>query len=260
MTVKINFYVNLIVKSIYFHIKLKGFILLKITLLISLLLFFTACSEEKPKQNYNAKKLIEQKCASCHNLDMPPTIYDDELAPPMMAISFHMKNFVTPTDESQRVPKAIEFVVDYVQNPALEKSYCDEESIKKYGLMPSQKENLSVGETKAIAEYMFTHFTQENLAKIQKAQAKFDALSAGEKLAIKHRCISCHKKDKKTVGPALTEIASKYKDNKLEMKSSITNGSSAKWKNSNGAKMPPFKSLSEEELETLSEWILKSNS
>ena len=234
--------------------------MLKALFSLFIALFLLGCNDSKPKQNYDGKKLLASKCASCHEISMPPVISDDELAPPMMAISFHMRNFVTPTDESQRTAKAIEFVVDYVQNPTLEKSYCDEKSIKKYGLMPSQKNNLSVAETKAIAEYMFTHFTQENLAKIQKAQAKFNALSKGEKLAIKHRCLACHKKDKKTVGPALTAIASRYKDNKLEIKSSITNGSSKKWENSNGAKMPPFKSLSEEDLETLSEWILNSNS
>jgi len=231
--------------------------LLKTTIFISFILFFTACSESEPQKNYDAKKLIEQKCASCHNLDMPPTIYDDELAPPMMAISFHMVNFVTPSDESQRVPKAIEFVVDYVQNPTLEKSYCDKESIEKYGLMPSQKDKLSVGETKAIAEYMFTHFTQKNLTKIQKEKREFEALPAGEKLALKHRCLSCHKKDKKTVGPAFKNIAKRYAEKKVEMKESISKGSKEKWDNSNGAVMPPFKKLSEEELELLSEWILK---
>ena len=223
---------------------------------MTLLLFFTACSDKKAHKNYDAKKLIEQKCASCHNLDMPPTLFDDELAPPMMAVAFHMHSFVTPTDESQRTAKAIEFVVDYVQNPALEKSYCDKESIEHYGLMPSQKGKLSVEETKAIAEYMFLHFTQENLTKIQKAKEKFNALPAGEKLALKHRCLSCHKTNVKTVGPAFREIAKKFVDKPLEMQKSIVEGSKEQWKGSHGAVMPPFKTLSKEDLETLTQWIL----
>jgi len=222
---------------------------------MTILLFFSACSDEKAHKNYNGEKLIEQKCASCHNLDMPPTLSDDELAPPMMAVAFHMYSFVTPTDESQRTSKAIEFVVDYVQNPALEKSYCDKESLERYGLMPSQKGKLSVDETKAIAEYMFLHFTQENLSKIQKAKKKFDSLPAGEKLALKHRCLSCHKKDVKTVGPAFTEIAKKFKTKPLEMQKSIIEGSKGEWKESNGAVMPPFKTLTKDDLETLTQWI-----
>jgi len=188
---------------------------------------------------------------------MPPTLSDNELAPPMMAVAFHMYSFVTPTDESQRTSKAIEFVVDYVQNPALEKSYCDKQSLERYGLMPSQKGKLSVEETKAIAEYMFLHFTQENLSKIQKAKKKFDSLPTGEKLALKHRCLSCHKKDVKTVGPAFTEIAKKFADKPLEMQKSILEGSRGAWKESNGAVMPPFKRLSKEDLTTLSKWILE---
>ena len=232
----------------------------KLFLITIFLLTFTACDEKKQTKNLDGKKLTEQKCASCHNLNMPPIISDDELAPPMMAISFHMRNFVTPIDESQRTAKAIEFVVDYVRNPSLEKSFCDEDSIKRYGLMPSQKESVSEDEAKAIASYMFRHYTQENLTKTQEEQAKYDALSSGEKLALKHRCLGCHKIDKKIIGPSFIEIAKKFKDSKEKVKDSIKNGSRDKWKSSNGAVMPSFKTIDDKDLEVLSEWILKLNS
>ena len=43
---------------------------------------------------------------------------------------------------------------------------------------------------------------------------------------------------------------------KSKIKNSIKNGSKANWKNSNGAIMPSFKELNNEDLETLTEWIL----
>jgi len=230
------------------------------TLLISLLFLFTACNDEKPKQTLDGKKLLETKCASCHNLNMPPVISKDELAPPMMAVSFHMPDFMEPKDESQRIPMAIEFVVNFIRNPLLEDSKCDKESIQRYGLMPSQKDKVTKDEAKAIAQYMFRHYTQENLSKVQKLQAKYDALALGQKIALKHKCMGCHKIDKKVVGPSFKDIAKKYITNKDEMIKSIKNGSKEKWETSNGAVMPPFKQVDDKELETLTQWILKLNS
>ena len=149
---------------------------------------------------------------------------------------------------------AEEFVVDYVFNPSLEKSSCDKESLQRYGLMPSQKDNLTHLEVQAIASYMFTHFTQKNLTKIQAAKAKFDAMPNGERIALRYRCLGCHKVDKKTVGPSLKLIAQKYK-NLEEMKQSIRDGSRGKWKSSNGAVMPPFKKINNKELDSLTQWI-----
>jgi len=234
--------------------------MIKILLFTSIFLFFTACNEKKPTKTLNGKILTEQKCASCHNLAMPPVISDDELAPPMMAVAFHMPNFMKPRDESQRIPMAIEFVTDYVLSPSLEKSYCDAKSIERYGVMPSQKESVTANEVKAIASYMFEHYTQENLSKIQKDIALFNTLSKGEKLALKYKCLGCHKVNKKIVGPSFVDVSKRYKDTKEKMIESIKNGSRNNWKNSNGAVMPPFKQISEGELETLSDWILKSNS
>ena len=231
-----------------------------VKLLFLALLIFTGCNEDKPSRNYNGELLLEQKCASCHDINMPPIISEDELAPPMMAVAFHVKNFVTPSNESQRVAKAIEFVVDYVENPSLEKSFCDKKSLERYGLMPSQKENVTNDETKAIATYMFKHFTQENLSKRTQEQAEFDAVPAGKKIALKYKCLGCHRIDKKIVGPSFISIAKKHENSTTQIKESIKNGSKGKYKDSKGAVMPAFKNISEKELELLSLWILDTNS
>ena len=232
--------------------------MLKLFLFISFLLLFSACENDKPIKKLNGQKLLEQKCASCHNLAMPPLLSDDELAPPMMAVAFHMPNFMKPKDESQRIPMAIEFVVDYVLHPSLEKSYCDEDSIKRYGLMASQRDNVTKDEVKAIAKYMFRHYTQQNLSKAQEKIDTFNALTPGEKVALKYRCLGCHKVNKKIVGPSFVDIAKKYKDSKEKMIESIKNGSRNSWESSNGAVMPPFKQISTDELEVLSDWISNS--
>ncbi len=230
--------------------------MMKLFLFSLLLIMFTACGETKKAKKLDAKKLIEQKCATCHNLDMPPTVTDDELAPPMMAISFHVHNFVKPTNESQRTSKAIEFVVDYVQNPSFDKSFCDKDSLKRYGLMPSQKDNLTSDESKAIAIYMFKYFTQQNLFIIQKEKALYDALSPAKKLAIKYRCLGCHHRDKKIVGPSFKTIAKQHVDSAQGIKQSIIKGSKGMYNESKGAVMPSFKDINNTSLDLLTEWIL----
>jgi len=233
--------------------------MIKLLLIGFIVFILSGCDNNKSKNNYDGKKLLEQKCASCHDINMPPIISDDELAPPMMAVAFHVNNFVKTSDESQRTLKAIEFVIDYVENPSLEKSFCDKDSLKRYGLMPSQKDNLLDDEAKAIATYMFEHFTQENLSKKMKDQAEYDKLPAGKKIALKYKCLGCHKVNKKIVGPSFIEISQKYRDSKQIIKDSIKNGSKTNWESSNGAIMPPFKQISDDELEILSGWILDSH-
>ena len=230
--------------------------MLKLFSLFFFLLFITGCDKEKPKVKLDAQKLLTTKCASCHDINLPPIISDTELAPPMMAVAFHISNFMKPPVESQRTAMATAFVVDYVREPSLEKSYCDKESLQRYGLMPSQKENVSDDETRAIADYMFSYYTQENLAKVQKAQAAYDTLEIGEKIALKHRCLGCHKVDKKIVGPSLRSITKRYQDDIQSLKNSITNGSQKRWDSSNGAVMPAFKNINKKELDELTKWIL----
>jgi len=231
--------------------------MLKVSLLI-LALFMSACNSE-PKQKLDGKKLIHTKCASCHNLDLPPKNYDNEVAPPMMAVSFHVASFMQTPNESMRIPKAIEFTKDYVINPSAEKSFCDKKSLQDYGLMPSQKGKVTEDELDAIAKYMFSHYTQEKLSIKQEEINAYNELSDGEKIALKNNCLTCHRIDKYIVGPSFQEIAHTYKDNIDFIKNSILNGSRKKWASSKGAMMPAFQKLSNKDIETLARWILKQD-
>ena len=73
----------------------KGNGMKKIYLLLSVMLLLAGCAQEKPKEKLDGEALLTQKCSSCHNLDMPPKSYDNEVAPSMMAVTFHMKDFIT---------------------------------------------------------------------------------------------------------------------------------------------------------------------
>ncbi|NPA58998.1 MAG: c-type cytochrome, partial [Epsilonproteobacteria bacterium] len=152
----------------------------------------------------------------------------------------------------------IDFVKDYVINPSASKSFCDKESLKIYGVMPSQKGLLSEDELDAIVRYMFEHFTQKNLLKEQALQRKLQLMPKGQKLAIKNNCLGCHRVDKDLVGPSFKHILKRNKDNLEEIYKSIKDGSIKKYKSSRGAKMPSFKNLSDEDIKSIINWMKKS--
>jgi cytochrome c len=215
-------------------------------------IFFAGCSENN-SPSLNGKKLLKQDCVKCHNLDMPPKTFENEKAPPMMAVSFHIFDFIKAATPADRLPNAIEFVVDFVQNPAVSKSFCDKESLKTYGLMPSLKGKVSENELRAIAHYVFTHYTKDNLLAEMKKIQQIREMPKGELLARQDGCLSCHAKKFKKVGPSFSEIAKKM--DKKKIVNSIRNGSRGRWKESNNIPMPSFKKLSEQDINILAKWI-----
>jgi len=225
-----------------------------------LLLLFSGCSQDKKVNNLDGKKLLAEKCTKCHNIDLPPKTFTNEKAPPMMAVAFHVVHFIKTEDESQRIPKAIAFVKDYVINPSASKSFCDKESLKTYGIMPSQKGKVTQDELQAIAEYMFSHFTEKNLNEAQLLENKLNAMPKGERLALQNKCLSCHKVDKKIVGPAFKDIATQKGNSLAVLMHSIKNGSKKKYASSKGAVMPAFKNLSGADVKTIAQWILSLKS
>jgi len=225
--------------------------------LLSFVVLITAC-QQKSTTHLNGAKLIQEKCSQCHNLDLPPKTFEDEKAPPMMAVAFHIKGFIETNDESSRIPKAIAFVKDYVFYPDAKKSFCDKKSLESYGVMPSQKGALSEEELEAIAKYLFAHFTQKNLNEAQAIKNKLAKMPQGERLALQYNCLGCHKVDKKLVGPSFQEIALRYKSNPESIAKSIALGSKGKWSNTRAAQMPSFKEhINQEDIQTLTQWIHK---
>jgi len=224
-----------------------------VTPLLAMMMFIglSACSSQ-PKVKYDGASLLQKKCASCHNLSMPPKTYEDEKAPPMMAVAFHVKDFMKVKTPSDKEPKFIAFFQDFVLMPSKEKSFCDDESLKSYGLMPSLKGKVTEDELAAIAKYVYNYYDQEKFLQQMQKKAKFDALPKGEQLAIRNGCLNCHDKTKPKVAPSFRVIAQKKES---EMKTVIREGSKGTWKGFERSMMPAFKKLNDTEIKTLIDWI-----
>lgn len=229
---------------------------IKTSLFLSITLLVIGCTDSKPKQKFNAQNLLLEKCSSCHNLDMPPKTSSDEKAPPMMAVTFHIRDFMKVNNPSEKKQKFIDFVTDYALNPSAEKSFCDKKSLEDYGVMPSQKGKVSKDELQAIARYMYDHYDPEKFMKLMQEQARLAALPTHKRIIEQKNCLSCHDIEKKKLAPSFKAIAKRYSTNQIdELSKSIKNGSRGKWK---GFKlsMPPFKDLKDSEAKSMAEWIL----
>ena len=83
------------------------------------------------------------------------------------------------------------------------------------------------------------------------------AADDGEALLKKSNCAACHNVAKKTVGPALKDIAAKYKDDKeaqAKLEKKVRSGGAGSF---GTMPMPPTgKSVSDGDIKTLVTWIL----
>lgn len=80
--------------------------------------------------------------------------------------------------------------------------------------------------------------------------------AAAKALATKSACLACHAADKKLVGPAYQEVASKHKgqaDAVAKVAARIKSGGSGMY---GAVPMPPQPTLKDDELKLLAEWVL----
>ena len=222
------------------------------------LFIFTACNNNSSvNSNLDGEKLAKQKCSMCHNLDMPPTISDKEKAPPLFTITVHLKDWMKSSNPSELKGKFISFVEDYAINPSEDKAYCKKEMLKKYGVMPSQKGNVTKEELRAIANYIFNTYDQMKVLEIMKERARLAKLPLYQQALETNDCKMCHQKDNSRNAPTFQEIGKKYgTQGKEVIKNSILNGSKGKWK---GYLLPmrAYKDMPEKYLDALSDWIAK---
>lgn len=229
----------------------------RIYLLIATLFLLLGCSQEKPKEILDGKELLTQKCSACHNLDMPPKSYANEKAPSMMAVTFHMKDFIKSDNPSEHEGKIVDFVQDYVIEPSAKKSLCDKKSLESYGLMPSQKGKVSDDELEAIVHYIYRYYDNQILLKIMAEKSRLNSMLPHERVIEQQRCNNCHDIEKDKVAPSFKRIAHRYdlKD-RAALIQSIQEGSKGKWENKK-LPMPPFKKMSDDDTEVMVDWILK---
>jgi len=118
-------------------------------------------------------ELLEKKCASCHMLEAPEFHQLPSLkAPPLDSIVFHIN--LAMQDEKKK--KA--FIVDYVLNPDVSKTVCESNKVAKYGVMPSQKGNVSKEELVLIATEMLTQYPHPQFVTMIKEMLTNDKMKA----------------------------------------------------------------------------------
>jgi cytochrome c len=84
---------------------------------------------------------------------------------------------------------------------------------------------------------------------------------ADEALAKQIGCLQCHSVEKKVIGPAFRDIATRYKDNRgarEDLIEKVKKGGKGNWTDiTGGIRMPPHSGLlSDAEISTLVDWVL----
>ena len=95
--------------------------------------------------------LFKAKCAACHVSTRPADI-STLVAPPAMGVMRHVKMTYGTKDA------AVKFITEYALNPDESKAVCMADKIKRFGLMPSQKGNVTESELQTIASWMYDNF------------------------------------------------------------------------------------------------------
>ena len=103
----------------------------------------------------NPEQLFDNKCVICH-IKTIPIDRGNMVAPAINGIMRHVKISFPKKD------KAVAFIIDYVQNPTKEKSICMPQKIAHFGLMPSQKENITKEELESVAKWIFDKYPSAN--------------------------------------------------------------------------------------------------
>lgn len=101
--------------------------------------------------NQKMEELVDNKCGICH---LSGKLSKEKLqrmaAPPMWGVAKKIKTNLPNKQDG------IAFLIDFTMNPSKEKMMFPQETIDKFGHMPSQKGNLTDAELKAIAEYILS--------------------------------------------------------------------------------------------------------
>ncbi len=102
-------------------------------------------------QANEAEKLYDAKCAMCHT-KTKPIDKSKVIAPALMGVMKHVKMSYPKKED------AMKFMADYIYAPSKDKAICMPKKIKRFGLMPSQKENVTKEELEKITSWMFDNF------------------------------------------------------------------------------------------------------
>ena len=91
------------------------------------------------------QELFIKKCSTCHVLQMPSD-RSQMVAPPARGIMFHMSEAFNSNKEIKK------HITKFTINPTKDKAICN--SVRRFGLMPSQKGSISDKELEIVAQWM----------------------------------------------------------------------------------------------------------
>jgi cytochrome c len=109
--------------------------------------------------------LFSAKCAACHQTSRPNDMLT-LVAPPVMGVMRHVKMRYNTKED------AVKFISEYALNPQESKAVCMPQKIKRFGLMPSQKENVSKEELQTIATWMYDNFPPKGFQGMGRGQGQ----------------------------------------------------------------------------------------
>lgn len=102
----------------------------------------------------DGEALFDMKCATCHMKTRPTPEMKSALIAPL--ISGVVKNVKKAFGDDKEATLA--FIASYALEPKLDQAKCKPKAIERFGLMPSQKRNVTPEELKSIALYLYTNF------------------------------------------------------------------------------------------------------
>jgi cytochrome c len=131
----------------------------------------------------SGQKLFEEKCMTCHSKTPPSSKQErmDLVAPPIGNVLYHL-------DQEFKTPEEIKkHIVEFTLNPSKEKAICN--SVKRFGVMPSQKENVTKEELSAIADFLTNIIVYS-----KNSHAKGKRSCDGKSCSTKSQAKSCNSK------------------------------------------------------------------
>lgn len=122
------------------------------------------------KEITNPEMIFAKKCEICHHLTKP---HSKEMKKKMAAppIKIVMKNLMIgidaieePANKNEHDTMTIAFIEDYLFAPSREKSYCEDISFKKFGMMPSMTGFLTKNQASIVAPWVVKNFAPKKNA------------------------------------------------------------------------------------------------
>ena len=115
----------------------------------------------------NGEEIFNAKCSACHSTTRPADM-SKVIAPALMGVMRHLK--MDYPDKAE----AVAFIKDYAINPSKEKAICMPKKIERFGLMPSQKGNITDKELEVVAKWMFDNFPPKDFRGMRGGKPKMN--------------------------------------------------------------------------------------